>query len=364
MPFLSETIELSWPKELLQEDVTQVRLDCMHWHFLFSLVRRSDCLIVSVPTVIAAVSNLSTAYNLANISLALVLLNANGFHASPVQKSALSSSVFGGAIMGQLSFGYIGDCLGRGPAIRLTMALAILGSLSSAFVSSLDDDPSWLFTQLSFCRVIMGVGVGGIYPLSATVAAESSRSAKSRGRNTSLVFSAQGIGQCLVPLVTFVSWHVIAFSNGTGTRGNIAWRFVLGFGAIPGLILAPFKASETKATNKNRSNEKLANESSDSLCSIIWETRSVVVPQLIGTAGTWFLFDISFYANALFAPAVLAALFSSPAATLNGESILDSTPSPTPFDINLPHSAGVDSSIMNTLVLFAIGLPGKSTNDH
>jgi len=348
----------------LQEDATQVRLEAYGRIYLFRFVLTLHFLIVFVPTVIAAVSNLSTAYNLANISLALVLLNANGFHATPVQKSALSSSVFGGAVVGQLSFGYIGDCLGRGPAIRLTMMLAILGSFSSAFVTSPGHNPSWLFTQLCCCRVIMGVGVGGIYPLSATVAAESSKSAKSRGRNTSLVFSAQGVGQCLVPLVTFVSWHVIAYGNGAGPRGNLAWRFVLGFGAIPGLILAPFKASETKATNKNQRNQMSTYESPDSLCRTIWETRSTVVPQLIGTAGTWFLFDISFYANALFAPAVLAALFTSSATTLNYDSLLDTTPSPTPFNVNLPHSAGIDSSILNTLMLFSIGLPGKSMNDH
>jgi PHS family inorganic phosphate transporter-like MFS transporter len=311
-----------------------------------------------VSAVIAAVSNLSTAYNLANISLVLVLLNANGFHATPIQKSALSSSVFAGAILGQLSFGYIGDCLGRGPAMRLTMALSILGSLASALVLSPDHNSGWVFTQLSWCRFFMGIGVGGVYPLSATVAAESSGSAKSRGRNTSLVFSTQGVGQCLVPLVTFVAWHAIAFRNGAGPGGNLAWRFVLGFGAIPGIILAPFKASETKKQRPNRESISNTKKSPDSLGRIIWETRDVVVPQLIGTAGTWFLFDVTFYANALFAPAVLAALFSIPA-PLSNHGYVNITPSPTPYSFSLPHSAGIDSSIVNTMVLFGIGLPGK-----
>jgi MFS family permease len=47
------------------------------------------------------------------------------------------------------------------------------------------------FVWLTVCRFILGVGVGGVYPLAATVAAESSGDNKSRGIRVSVVFSTQ-----------------------------------------------------------------------------------------------------------------------------------------------------------------------------
>lgn len=243
-------------------------------------------------TCIAAVSNLSTAYNLANISLALVLFNSNDLHASTAQKAALSSSVFAGAIIGQLTFGYIGDCLGRGPAMQITMAFSVVGAFLSALVYS--HDTSTVFTQLSLFRFVMGVGVGGVYPLAATVAAESSGSAASRGRNAALVFSAQGIGQILVPILAFFAWHMIAHENGTGPGGNFAWRFLLGFGCIPGLILAPFKASSVKykpvpVDDKGQDDDAATSPAPITFLEALSMEGWSLVPQLLGTAGTWFL---------------------------------------------------------------------------
>ena len=44
---------------------------------------------------------------------------------------------------------------------------------------------------VQICRFILGIGVGGVYPLAATVAAESSGK-NNRGKQVSFVFSMQG----------------------------------------------------------------------------------------------------------------------------------------------------------------------------
>ena len=98
--------------------------------------------------ILLQISNLSTAFNLANISVAHVMIEnqycggdkcgAEVGIAVPVysqqlltvrlvQVDAASTAVLVGAIMGQLTFGYIGDCLGRPRALQLTMAMSILG---------------------------------------------------------------------------------------------------------------------------------------------------------------------------------------------------------------------------------------------
>ena len=155
--------------------------------------------------IISAVSNLSTAYNLVVINVVHVVIEyqyCGGPSNCSAEIASASTSCLAGAIVGQLTFGYIGDCLGRPRALQLTMAMSILGALSSAFAVPVSSDPASIFAFLTITRFFLGVGVGGVYPLSATIASESSES-HARGRNASLVFSMQGVANLLVPLVAW-----------------------------------------------------------------------------------------------------------------------------------------------------------------
>jgi len=258
--------------------------------------------------IIAAFSNLSTAYNLVNINLAHVCMENQycGGDNCKASVTTAGTACLVGAILGQLSFGYIGDCLGRPRALQLTMILSILGALASAFAVPLDgNDPSSIFVFVSITRFFMGVGVGGVYPLAATIAAETSTDSN-RGKEVSLVFSMQGVGTLMVPLVGMVFLGIFGtyedrHSAGTNFVG-IGWRFILGVGAVPGLILMPFKA-----TSGNAASETGAPSRSVSLIQVLRNAR--YWPSIIGCAGGWLLFDITFYGNTLFAPTVLKAVF-------------------------------------------------------
>eukprot|EP00937_MAST-01D_sp_MAST-1D-sp2_P001566 g1566.t1 len=289
-------------------------------------------------TIISAVANLSTAYNLTIISYALVI--ANGTYDDNEYQTAVKTAALVGAIAGQLTFGYVGDCLGRSKAMFLTMLLslggAILGSISSE--AGHTTPYPWLIAS----RAILGIGVGGVYPLAATVAAESSKSNADRGRQVSAVFSTQGIGFLLCPLMIMLCTAFAPsdscpgdtnFQDGlciggadvcgdkhSGLNGclwndntqtcadgslklgkgcnDASWRIALALGALPGLLLLPFRARETGKA-KFKSNGSFFADLADRRH---WWT-------LCGTAGGWFLFDITFYGNSLFAPKVLQFVF-------------------------------------------------------
>lgn len=202
-------------------------------------------------TLIAAISNLSTAYNLVVINIVKVIVASQycgGYDKCNNHVSLAATSCLVGAIFGQLSFGYIGDCVGRSAALQLTMALSIIGAVASAFAVPLNPaDPPTIFYFLSLTRFVLGVGVGGVYPLSATIAAESASSEASRGRAASLVFSMQGLANLVVPLLAMAM--VYRFGQPlAGSRENDpgwSWRVTLAAGAVPGLLLAPFKVAET-----------------------------------------------------------------------------------------------------------------------
>eukprot|EP00413_Alexandrium_margalefii_P002553 CAMPEP_0204516604 /NCGR_PEP_ID=MMETSP0661-20131031/3232_1 /ASSEMBLY_ACC=CAM_ASM_000606 /TAXON_ID=109239 /ORGANISM="Alexandrium margalefi, Strain AMGDE01CS-322" /LENGTH=450 /DNA_ID=CAMNT_0051521969 /DNA_START=9 /DNA_END=1361 /DNA_ORIENTATION=- len=260
---------------------------------------------------IAAASNLSTAYNLVNINLAHVEMENQYCHGDECRAAVttVSTACLVGAIAGQLTFGYVGDCLGRAKALNLTMVLSVLGALASAFAVPLDSsNPSSVFVFVSIARFVLGVGVGGVYPLSATIAAESS-SAASRGRSVSLVFSMQGVGQLLVPVVGLVFLYSFGTANARSddNRGlvGVSWRLILGVGALPGLILMPLKmtsggpGASSPASSPRQSQLTLRQALQ----------RRANWPKLIGCAGGWFLFDITFYGNTLFSPTVLKSVF-------------------------------------------------------
>ena len=281
--------------------------------------------------IVAAISNLSTAYNLTIVaSVNAVLKNqyctlTRHFEGvDPFGKDVYSMKFDGkckaagdfakvaciiGAIVGQVFMGYVGDCLGRSNALRLTMALSIGGALLSAFAFPTSSDPLMVLYTFGIARLILGVGVGGVYPLAATVAAESSET-KSRGAWTSFVFSMQGIGNILGPLVLLIFANILNPDNDIGQPSHIgwAWRCAIAFGAVPGLCIAPFKTKETQ--KKATDNEgKSSSQNCASYCRALGQRQYWF--SLVGTAGCWFLFDITFYGNSLFAPVVLGAVFST-----------------------------------------------------
>jgi len=298
-------------------------------------------------TIIAAFSNLSTAFNLININLAHVIMQ-NQYCDGDNCKAAVSaagSACLAGAILGQLTFGYVGDCLGRGPAMQLTLLLSILGALSSFFAVPISGDstPSSVFTFISITRFLLGLGVGGVYPLAATISQESSDE-KHRGRNTALVFSMQGVGSVLVPAVGLLLITIFgtpadrAGDNNYAFGVGIQWRLLLGIGALPGILLAPFKVRKSSPAPAN--NEAATGTPAPPMSLMKALSTPRYLKKLIGTAGGWFIFDITFYGNTLFAPTVLGAIFPHEG--------------PVPTD----GSSLKDNLCMQLLIVALIGLPG------
>ena len=66
--------------------------------------------------------------------------------------------------------GYAGDVLGRNKAMTLTLSLVCISALLSAILPF--GPPTTVYTVIIVSRFIMGIGLGGVYPLSATKAAE------------------------------------------------------------------------------------------------------------------------------------------------------------------------------------------------
>uniref|UniRef100_K3WZD5 Major facilitator superfamily (MFS) profile domain-containing protein n=1 Tax=Globisporangium ultimum (strain ATCC 200006 / CBS 805.95 / DAOM BR144) TaxID=431595 RepID=K3WZD5_GLOUD len=244
---------------------------------------------------VSAIANLSTAYNLAVINYALMMIRHTHPAASPQLTSMVASCSLVGAIMGQLTFGYIGDVIGRKQGMIFTLLLSIGGALASAILPWGVDS---IYYILAACRFVLGLGVGGVYPLSATTAIEATTDELKNSKIVAAVFSFQGVGQLLAPLVAYL---VLEFGIGR----TMGWRFLLGIGALPGLFVLQkaFNAKESATPHQS-----VAEVCGPDLWNSLKEDVSLR-HKLVGAAFGWFLFDITFYGNVIFTPIILEDAF-------------------------------------------------------
>jgi MFS family permease len=134
--------------------------------------------------------------------------------------ATLAASVFGGIL-----FGWLGDRMGRKPALLFTLLLLAAGSLLSAF--------AWNFTSLLVFRVITGIGVGGEWGAGMVLLNEVWHPGR-RGFGSSVVQAMSSFGTALASIAATVT--LANFDPDT------AWRMSFAIGGLP-LVLMLFVRS-------------------------------------------------------------------------------------------------------------------------
>eukprot|EP00948_MAST-09A_sp_MAST-9A-sp1_P003611 g3611.t1 len=268
----------------------------------------------------SGLSQVATAFNLANTNIVILLLRFDALQLSTENESLLSILSLVGAVCGQLFFAFAGDTFGRKRCLLACSVLQILGCLVASFAPTI--------SFLILARFVLGIGIGGVYPLTATLAAESSKDSSHRGRDMATVFLFQGIGFMLVPLIALIALlfcrtevacnanmssiinnetTAIGGEANDGTHPSLSchcfgtvWRLLLGLGALPLIYQLCF--IKVKETSKPRGTQ-------DAFQNARHAFRKPEVRQtLIGTAIGWFLFDLVFYGNSLFSSLVINTL--------------------------------------------------------
>jgi PHS family inorganic phosphate transporter-like MFS transporter len=156
--------------------------------------------------------------------------------------TAIKVATSAGAILGQVVFGYLADFLGRKRMYGVELMIIIVATLAQSLTGTSTAAP--IVGVLIFYRVVMGIGVGGDYPLSAVITAEFA-STKYRGGTIAAVFAMQGLGQLaasLMALIVIVAYRselepVLSVADCSGSCAESVdrmWRFLIGFGGIPG----------------------------------------------------------------------------------------------------------------------------------
>ncbi len=239
----------------------------------------------TVSSIITAVGNFSVQYNYESISIVLLMMSVVECtsteedcklgHQAPWVTGTSNGVAFAGSIVGQLLMGYLGDSLGRNQAMTITLAISGFSALGSALLPF--GDSNTVYIIIIIFRFMLGIGVGGIFPLAATKAAEDAadnslferdmeqtrlnmEAAVATGRKPPPSISVQKPNE--ISAVDSLSsarsywwqapgamapWFVacmLTYDNNTST--DMKWRLVLGLGALPALAVTALSIVESK----------------------------------------------------------------------------------------------------------------------
>lgn len=265
---------------------------------------------------ISGVGNFSIQYNFNVVAIVLAMMGAKDITGNPAfdittgQSAVITSIVLAGAVIGMLTMGFAGDRFGRGKAMVITNCLTALGALGCALFAW----KPFVFSAISACRFILGIGVGGKYPLTAMMRAEGTAKGEHGATEVSKGFFWQTPGSIAPYLMALIIYT--AAGQGSGMKNyesvNTQIRLLFAIGAIPSLYVAWLcmgipESEAFKHSKKGQSSNPI---------SVACQHKEYLF-RLIGTGGCWFLYDFSIYGVFLNSPVILKKVFG------NSETIVD-----------------------------------------
>ncbi|KAG9403946.1 phosphate transporter [Aphanomyces cochlioides] len=240
-----------------------------------------------------------------------------------------------GNMIGQVSFAILGDILGRKKVYGIELMILICGALLCAFaVWPVNGNPDNVLIMLAVWRFILGVGIGGDYPVSAVITSEFASSDR-RGQLIAAVFAMQGFGiicaaTLAIIMLAAMQSHIVESTVNIG----YVWRFLAGFGAVPALaaVYWRLRIPETPRFTVNvLGDQEAAVRNANQFLQGTAHDNNISVPKpntaksfseafrthfsqwanlkvLIGCAACWFFLDIGYYGTNLNTPAILSII--------------------------------------------------------
>lgn len=291
----------------------------------------------------------------------------------------LTGTALAGTFCGQVFFGFLGDKLGRKKVYLVTLMLMIAATIGQA-LSAQPLKGVGVVTIICFWRFILGFGIGGDYPLSATIMSEYA-SAKWRGSFLAAVFAMQGLGIVSGAIIGVVVTKCFehAITHKSILYLDYVWRIIIGLGCVPAVLTIylrnklpetpRFTVDVRRDTVKANhdiarvANNVTSNWSEDEVTTskkdqdVITHAklhRYLTYPSilynrnfwiLLGTCSTWFMIDVAYYSQNLFLPNVLTAIGYNPSIKLPAAAWYKQSPVTYPKNMftGIPKNVTIDT---------------------
>ncbi|KAJ7203130.1 phosphate permease [Mycena pura] len=317
---------------------------------------------------VAGVGFFTDAYDLFAINIAAIMIgyvygHVPDHYCRPALNSAqnlgLRIATPVGNLFGQLFFGWLADKVGRKRMYGVELIFMIVGTFAQATAGG--GQAMNVIAMLVFWRFIVGVGIGGDYPLSATIASEFAPT-HLRGRMMTAVFASQGGGNFLASLIGTILTS--AFKDGikkdfpndsclsscipgaqlqplcsasTDSPNHLdyTWRILLAMGCVPAAIGMYFRLTIPETPRFTMDIERNVVQATEDVRGALKPQdvgKAVIVGQqveapratredffrhfgqwknlrvLVGTSVSWFCIDVAFYTLGLNASLILDAI--------------------------------------------------------
>ncbi|KAI0925827.1 hypothetical protein AcW1_008158 [Taiwanofungus camphoratus] len=307
-------------------------------------------------SMVAGVGFFTDAYDIFAINIASTMLGFVYGSGSPGAQSLTTNESLGvkvatpiGNLFGQLFFGWMADVVGRKRMYGIELMLIIVATFGQAVAGQ--GHAVDILGVIIVWRFVMGVGIGGDYPLSAVISSEFA-SARSRGRLMTAVFANQGWGQlagALVSLVIVSAYkHSLLKDDPTVfPHVDYMWRILIGLGCVPGAIALYFRLTIPETPRFTMDVERNVKQAAADVDNFLTTGSYYVDPDavvqrvqapkatksdflryfskwenlkiLIGASYSWFALDIAYYGLGLNQAVILQAMnFGSPSPLLKG----------------------------------------------
>ncbi|KAF7304109.1 MFS domain-containing protein [Mycena indigotica] len=239
-----------------------------------------------------------------------------------------------GSVIGQFAFGYMADAYGRKAIYGKELMLIILATILCLTTPTGTLSPDHCLIYLAMFRILLGIGVGGDYPMSASITTDRAVLRK-RGTMLAYIFSNQGWGSffgSLVTIIVLLAYKHVMDDEGKTSKVDGVWRIVVGVSLVPAFgtlyqrLTLPestrFIASQDRSQDimelKRAQAQELGLEKGDESSSddkvstgdsvvggvkkeahfrefLVYFSEWRHGKILLGTAMCWFLLDIAFY---------------------------------------------------------------------
>ncbi len=285
------------------ERMDEAKLSRLHWKIMF----------------ISGMGFFTDAYDLFIIGVVMALLKTE-WHITPTEEGAVASTALLASAVGAVLFGRIADMLGRKRIYGYEVLVLAVGAIASA----LSPNIWWLI----FFRIILGIGIGGDYPVSSTIMSEYA-SKRTRGLMVTLVFAMQAAGLIVGPALA-AGLLVTSLSHDT------IWRILLAAGAVPAMsvfwmrrhmaetpryLLATGQhdafgeaASHVLGQIEGQGQRGHVGDRPAQVREPFWQgfrllmTNPAFLTRLVGASLAWACMDFAYYGNTVSSPMVLAAM--------------------------------------------------------
>lgn len=234
------------------------------------------------PLILSSLGFLLDGYDLSSISFTGIFIKQE-FGLTTQEYGLLNASSLIGMAIGAILLGRLSDRLGRKTLLGIDLFFFAVFGIGSALSRD--------FTELFINRLLLGVGIGGDYPISSSFISELAPSQK-RGRYLVASVSMYWVGTALSSISSLLFLPA----------GGFFWRYVFLAGGVSSIPIALFRLriSESprwkilrgEVSGENMPTPEMERGGIDGLRGLM---KGNVAPFVFSVSLIWFLFDVASY---------------------------------------------------------------------